>query len=222
MELVGYGKTSVLSPNATETITITVTEDELRTYLESDSCWFIEKGEYKFHVGASVKDIRHSGTVTIADETTVLDTENILGDTSNVAVITKDRPTFDFTSSKNIALGKASVASYSENGCPYYNITDGNLSTRWSAVGTPVGTNYWITIALDKVQYLKEMLILWESNTGGEFYVYISNDNKNWKELGPFNYAQANLVTLDQEARFINIQAPRKGYFSIYEVGIYQ
>ena len=221
-ELVGYGKTSVLSPNATETITITVTEDELRTYLESDSCWFIEKGEYKFHVGASVKDIRHSGTVTIADETTVLDTESILGDTSNIAVITKDRPTFDFTSSKNIALGKASVASYSENGCPYYNITDGNLSTRWSAVGTPVGTNYWITIALDKVQYLKEMLILWESNTGGEFYVYISNDNKNWKELGPFNYAQANLVTLDQEARFINIQAPRKGYFSIYEVGIYQ
>ena len=221
-ELVGYGKTSVLSPNGKQTITITVTEDELRTYSEKDSCWFIEKGEYKFHVAASVKDVRHSASVTIENETTVLDTESILGDTSNVAVITKDRPTFDFTSSKNIALGKASVASYSENGCPYYNITDGNLSTRWSAVGTPTGMNYWITIALDKVQYLKEMLILWESNMGGEFYVYISNDNKNWKELGPFNYSQVNLITLNQEARFVNIQAPRNGYFSIYEVGIYQ
>ena len=220
-ELVGYGKTSVLAPNRKQTISITVTSDELRTYSEEDSCWFIEKGEYKFYAAASVKDVRHTGSVTITNERTVFDTENMLTDTSAVAVITKDRPKFDFTSSKNIALGATVTAPFSESGCPASNVTDGNLGTRWSAAGSPNST-YSVVIDLKSVKNLKEMLILWEANVGGIFEVSVSSDNRNWTSLGSFDHAQVNLVTLNKSARYVRVQAPKNGYFSIYEIGIYQ
>ena len=221
MELVGYGKTSVLAPNRKQTITITVTSDELRTYSETDSCWFIEKGDYTFHAGASVKDIRHSGNVTITRERSVFDTENMLTDTSAVAVITKDRPSFEFNSSRNIALGSTVSTNFSESGYPASNVTDGNTSTRWSAAGSPNST-YSITIDLRSVKYIKEVLIHWEANEGGIFEVSVSNNNENWTSLGSFDHAQVNLVTLNKSTRYVRIQAPKNGFFSIYEIGVYQ
>ncbi len=221
MQLVGFGKTASLAPNQTQTITATVTAEELKTYSTDDSLWFIEKGEYKFHVGASVEKINFSGTVTIENETTVFDTENILKDTSAIAIITKDRPSFEFNSSKNIALNKSAAVSFAESGYPASHLTDGNLSTRWSAVGSTTDT-FWVTVDLGSVQHIKETIILWQANTFGEFSVLVSTDNKNWEKIGSFNHAQANLITIDKDVRYVNVQGENDGYFSIYEIGIYK
>ncbi|MBR6534261.1 MAG: glycoside hydrolase family 3 C-terminal domain-containing protein, partial [Clostridia bacterium] len=220
-ELAGYGKTVTLAPGASQTITVKVTKEELKTYSTDDSAWFIEQGEYKFHVGASVEKIHFTDSVVIGEETTVLDTENILKDTSAIAIITKDRPSFDFNSSKNIALNKPLAKSGEESGCPVTNVTDGKLNTRWSAAGSTTAT-YWVTIDLQKVQHVKEAIIVWEANSHGEFTVNVSTDNKNWEELGPFDHAQANLISIDKDIRYINIQGPKNAYFSIYEIGVYQ
>ena len=58
--LVGFEKTRLLQPNESQTITITVTPDMMASYddagLVAKSAWVLEKGEYTFFVGTSVRD----------------------------------------------------------------------------------------------------------------------------------------------------------------------
>lgn len=221
MELVGYGKTKNLAPGATQTIEVTVSYDELKTYSTEYSRWFIEEGEYAFHVASSVNDVHFTEKEYIEEEIIVSDVDNILKDTSNVAVISKDRPKFDFTSSKNIALGKKTNASFSESGCASSQITDGKTNTRWSGVGSS-GNTYWVSVDLGSVQYVKDMIILWEANSNRKFNVYLSDDNKTWVKLGEFLHSQANVVDIDQKTRYIKVEGVKKEFFSIYEIGIYK
>ena len=221
MELVGYGKTKNLAPGATQTIEVTVSYDELKTYSTEYSRWFIEEGEYAFHVASSVNDVHFTEKEYIEEEIIVSDVDNILKDTSNVAVISKDRPKFDFTSSKNIALGKKTNASFSESGCASSQITDGKTNTRWSGVGSS-GNTYWVSVDLGSVQYVKDMIILWEANSNRKFNVYLSDDNKTWVKLGEFLHSQANFVDIDQKTRYIKVEGVRKEFFSIYEIGVYK
>ena len=221
MELVGYGKTNNLKPGATQTIEVTVTYNELKTYSTKLSQWFIEEGEYAFHVASSVSNVHFTEKVYVEEEIIVSDVDNILKDTSNVAVISKDRPEINFKSKDNIALGKKTTASFSESGCASSQVNDGNISTRWSGVGSS-GNTYWVSVDLGSVQYVKDLIILWEANSNRKFNVYISNDNKTWEKLGEFLHSQANDVNIDKETRYIKVEGVKKEFFSIYELGVFK
>ena len=90
MELIGYDKTKLLKPGKSQKITVTVTEDELKTYYMPDSAWIIEKGEYSFYAAASVKDIKYVKKIVIDNEMTVQDVENRCEIRQKINVITKN------------------------------------------------------------------------------------------------------------------------------------
>ena len=90
MELIGYDKTKLLKPGKSQKITVTVTEDELKTYYMPDSAWIIEKGEYSFYAAASVKDIKYVKKIVIDNEKTVQDVENRCEIRQKINVITKN------------------------------------------------------------------------------------------------------------------------------------
>lgn len=221
LELVGFGKTAVLNAGESETVTCRVTYNELRTYVTSDEEWIVEQGEYKFHVGASSKSIHDTKSVSINESVTVQKSENMFTSTDNIAVITKSVPSISFAADKNIAIGKSATASGVEG--EYYpsNAFDGNLKTRWSPVGT-TDKYFSITSDLGNNTYVSYINILWEANSQGLFNVLISSNGEEWNDLGYFDHSQLNTVKIGTKARYIKIQASANGYFSIYEIGVYQ
>lgn len=90
MELIGYDKTKTLKPGKSQNITVTVTEDELKTYYTPDSVWIIEKGEYSFYAAASVKEIKYVKKLTVDNEKIVQDVENRCEIRQEIDVITKN------------------------------------------------------------------------------------------------------------------------------------
>ena len=79
-----------------------------------------------------------------------------------------------------------------------------------------------MSVDLGSVQYVKDLIILWEANSNRKFKVYISNDNKTWEKLGEFLHSQANDVNIDKETRYIKIEGVKKEFFSIYEIGVFK
>ena len=221
LELVGFGKTAVLNAGESETVTSRVTYNELKTYVTSDEEWIVEQGEYKFHVGASSKTIHDSKSVIINEAVTVQKSENMFSSTDNIAVISKKIPSISFAADKNIAIGKSATASGVEGNYYASNAFDGDLKTRWSAAST-TDKYYSITSDLGKSTYVSYINILWEANAQGVFNVLISDNGKEWSDLGYFDHSQLNTVKIGKETQYIRIQAPSNGYFSIYEMGIYQ
>ncbi len=75
--LVGYEKTRLLAPGESQTVTITLTADILASYddmgLVAKSAWVLEKGEYRFFVGTSVRDGVYVDYVYTVDQDTVVE-----------------------------------------------------------------------------------------------------------------------------------------------------
>lgn len=57
-ELKGYGKTKLLAPGESETLTISIATQDLASFNTAKSQWETDKGNYTFMVGASVQDIK--------------------------------------------------------------------------------------------------------------------------------------------------------------------
>ena len=220
-ELVGYGKTAVLEAGSEETITVKVTDKELMTYVTSDSAWICEKGEYKFSVGASVDDIKFDKNVTRNEEILVLDTENACKPLGSFDIITKETPKKVENLGVNIALDKSVTVSGEEAGCEAIYAVDGSNGTRWSGLGTTSDT-YWITVDLEEVKEIETIKINWESNAKGKFTVKVSENGVNWKSLPKVEYSSVTTHKCSgAKARFVKIEGPAGGFFSIYEIAVY-
>ncbi len=67
-ELKAFGKTKLLSPGESETMTFTLNQRSLASF-DTDSCsWMAEAGEYKVQVGASSRDIRQSALFSLKED----------------------------------------------------------------------------------------------------------------------------------------------------------
>ncbi len=64
-QLISFKKTKLLAPGESQTLTMTVTQEDLKSYDEERSAWILEKGEYVFYAGASVEDIRSETSTTV-------------------------------------------------------------------------------------------------------------------------------------------------------------
>lgn len=57
-ELKAFAKTSELKPGDSQTITFVINNEDLASFDESQSAWVVDAGTYKFHIGASSRDIK--------------------------------------------------------------------------------------------------------------------------------------------------------------------
>lgn len=67
-ELVAFGKTALLEPGKSETLTFTINPVLLASFDESTSSWIAEAGDYTLKVGASSKDIKEQASFSITKE----------------------------------------------------------------------------------------------------------------------------------------------------------
>jgi hypothetical protein len=219
-ELVGFGKTPELSKGESATVTVNVTNRELMTYFAPEAKWIVEKGEYVFSAGASVKDIRLTANATVEDEIFVRQVMNVSPIQLDIDTITKKNPKKVDVKGENLALYKTVYASGEEKGCEALYAVDGSHFTRWSALGTE-GENYWITVDLGEVSKIEKLILEWESNALGEFTVSVSDDNESWKDINKYKYEPKNVIDLDAKARYVRVLNKKDGFFSIYNIGIY-
>ncbi len=64
-ELKAFGKTNLLAPGESQTLTFTVPAYDLASFNEAASRWETASGAYTVHFGASVEDIRAAGSFQI-------------------------------------------------------------------------------------------------------------------------------------------------------------
>jgi len=77
-ELVAFGKTGLLQPGASETLTFTIDASLLASFDESSSSWIAEAGSYTLSVGASSSDIKAQDTFSISSDINVGTVSNSL------------------------------------------------------------------------------------------------------------------------------------------------
>ncbi|MGV4428925.1 discoidin domain-containing protein, partial [Pandoraea pneumonica] len=78
----------------------------------------------------------------------------------------------------NLAQGKYAFASSYQDpqGMPAGNVTDGNVSTRWSS-DQKDGNNASITVDLGAPMPVNRMILRWENAYASSYRIEVSNDN---------------------------------------------
>lgn len=71
LELKGFSKTRLLKPGESQTLSFVIDNRRLSSFDPSVSSWIAEAGKYDVKVGASSKDIKLTGSFTLAKELTV-------------------------------------------------------------------------------------------------------------------------------------------------------
>ena len=69
-ELKAFAKTKSLKPGENETLTLSITADQLASFDETASAWVVAEGEYQFLVAASAADVKATGEGSRRAETT--------------------------------------------------------------------------------------------------------------------------------------------------------
>ncbi|NOY36435.1 MAG: beta-glucosidase [Chlorobi bacterium] len=77
-ELRAFAKTVLLKPGESETVSFTLTPEDLASFDESRSAWVAEKGTYEVRIGASSRDIKFTTTFDVNDERVVREVSNAL------------------------------------------------------------------------------------------------------------------------------------------------
>ena len=68
-ELAAFGKTSLLAPGESETLSFTVTDRQISSYSEERAAYVLQAGGYSVYIGKNVCDFRLAGGFTVAAET---------------------------------------------------------------------------------------------------------------------------------------------------------
>ncbi len=67
-ELTAFGKTGILQPGETETMSFSISAKDIASFNEATSSWIVEPGIYKLKAGASCIDIKGDSDFTVASE----------------------------------------------------------------------------------------------------------------------------------------------------------
>lgn len=68
IELKAFGKTRLLNPSESQTLTFVIKPRQLSSFDTASSSWIVETGKYEVRIGASSKDIRQTASFTLDNE----------------------------------------------------------------------------------------------------------------------------------------------------------
>ena len=225
-ELAGFGKTKLLAPGESETLTMIIPVDALTSYDTENSRYIMDKGDYTFFVGNSSIDVQGDRkTLNYTELTVVKDVENIAIPDAEFDYIRKDSykiPTEEELAA-NIALGKTATDNGHEGDFVAKNALDGDYITRWSGIGTTESIHKF-TVDLGEIYEVGRIVITWEA-VQAPFTLSFSKDGKSFTNVGIFKAndtytSQFNLY--GEEVRYIRVSVPRGGYCSIFEFEAYE
>ncbi len=226
LSLAAFAKTELLEPGQSQTVTMTVDEYSLRTYVTEESAWILEAGEYTLWIASSVQALGQEVTLQVLEEVLVQDVENRCAPQESFDVLTQKGGLPDYLSKINLAVGKPVTADASQDGgyLPFQ-AADGDYTTRWSGFATSPDPVHWLQIDLEQVYELEQITIYWEA-IQDQYQVQIAEEaNGSWKEIAAGGPEDSTLYTIKltgEKARYIRIQAGKAGYVSIYEVEVYE
>lgn len=89
-ELKAYGKTRLLAPGESETLTIHFQTSSLASYSEADAAWILEAGEYLVRVGNSSRNTQIAAKLVLDREAIIWKLRNLFADPEPKPVITKN------------------------------------------------------------------------------------------------------------------------------------
>lgn len=226
LELAAFGKTRLLAPGESETLTLTVRTEALMTYDTEGSRWVTDKGDYTLSVGASVADIKATATVTSHMMTVVQDVENRCEPDTEFSYIQKDSYEIPDPAAKreNLALNKPASSNYSESDSLNPSLAvDGSATTRWSGIGLSEGNHVW-QVDLGQVYSVGQIRIQWES-IHVPFTVLLSEDGETFTAYGMFADDGSMVTDINlygAETRYVRLDISRGNYVSIFEFRVYE
>ena len=180
-ELCGFAKTKLLQPGESETLTITITADDLYSYDTKNSRYIVDKGEYKFYAASSAADIRAEAGVEIKELRVIYDVENRCVPSPEPAHIVKSEYKVLATRSDDEAI--ALMKDAEKNGRAY-------------------------VIDLKETKEIGDVYLYWE-NLNTPFTVSFAGEDKNFKRYDVYivdglDFAVVNLCGIS--GRYIKIE----------------
>jgi hypothetical protein len=125
----------------------------------------------------------------------------------------------------NLALGKTAVASTSYPGFPASNVTDGNLSSRWSS---QFSESEWIYVDLGAVFTINQVVLRWEVAYGRGYTIQVSSDASSWSDVYTTIAGDGGVddITLAAPAsgRYVRLLGTQRGTvygYSLWEFEVY-
>jgi beta-glucosidase len=89
LELVAFGKTSLLEVGETATLDFTIYSKDLASFDEENSRWLIEAGDYTLKVGASSQDIKLKENFNVENEITAGKVHKVMAPNREIKVLRK-------------------------------------------------------------------------------------------------------------------------------------
>ncbi len=170
-----------------------------------------------------------SDTFTVRLDTAAVGTK--AGDIS-FATNDSDRNPFNFritgtitAAATNLALGKTAVASTDYSGYPASNVTDGNLSSRWSS---QFSDSQWIRVDLGSVYTVSRVVLHWEMAYGRGYKIQVSTDASTWSDVSSTTSGDGGVddivLSTPVSGRYVRMLGTQRATpygYSLYELEVY-
>lgn len=125
----------------------------------------------------------------------------------------------------NMALNQNVSVSSVGNDYAASNVTDGDLTTRWSSVSTD---NQWVTVDLGVSKTINQVRLNWEAAAGKDYDIEVSDDAKSWTTVksiaGNSKTGWLEYPDLNTKGRYLRINGKSRATeygFSLWEIEIF-
>lgn len=127
-ELAGYGKTDLLAPGESQTLTISYDTSEMSSYSEADAAYIMEKGNYIVRLGNSSRNTHVAAVLTLDSDVATEKLSNQMKLDKNIDVLSDKGATHYSYSGEADEIGKAQKINLSAQAL---NLIDGNNASKY-------------------------------------------------------------------------------------------
>jgi beta-glucosidase len=204
-----------LQPGEAKTVSLPLDPSALAYCDVPGKQWRSDAGTYEVQIGASSRDIRLRGNVTLS--------ETVLVPIPNLGKW--EARSTEATWGPNLALQRPVVVSSVErDDTPGEAAVDGNSGTRWSSKFSDPQT---ISVDLGKVMRIDRVVLRWEAAYGSAYTIAVSLDGQIWREVyaASSGLGDEEVITFEAtDARYVRLTGLKRGTeygYSLWDLAVY-